>query len=308
MNEKRLNLYRWILLLTCIITGIIGVNISYYDSYDQPSIVRDIIIVGSIIIFVLLCISVLYKRKTLPAKFKMVMYFSFTILVLILVLLEYLPLYKIIDPESLWPISDSGAMILAYITVLNYLILINRLEILIPSFILVIVTGIIINRFGLNEAASPVLIGGFILSAAGFIILAVKSFISVRENRFFVILFSVYCLIITSCYILFMVRFTEYYPARSATIDTIAVIIFLLACVGLLISMPFSNYIGWKKEHQSLFKRVVLIPLVFVFIIFSLKYLLPENTYRNLFFRQFRGDKIHFWMYDYELPDSHQSK
>jgi H+/Cl- antiporter ClcA len=101
---------------------------------------------------------------------------------------------------------------------------------------------------------------------------------------------------------LFFLKFTESRPAFISVYDIIGVVGFLLTCLALFIILPFSNFIEWSKSQKQSFKRLIIMPLILFLLIFSLKFLLPGNVYRKVFFKEYsEAKKIYFDMKDYEI-------
>jgi len=66
--------------------------------------------------------------------------------------------------------------------------------------------------------------------------------------------------------------------------------------------LPFSNYLEWPESQKKSFKRLIFLPFIFFLILFSLKFLLPENKYRKIFFKEYGGKEIiQFRMEDYKI-------
>ena len=163
-----------------------------------------------------------------------------------------------------------------------------------------IVLGFVLNRFGVD-------IGGFIvgfsffLSFYGFLFLAITYSKKSKENRPFRRIISVFSYLNCLIFLLLFIKFSSEQPAFTRTLDAIGVIMFLLASIALFISLPFSNFIEWLKSQRQVFYRVTLLPLLFFLVVFSLTFLLPDSTYRKIFFIEFSTkEKVHFGMEDYE--------
>jgi len=62
------------------------------------------------------------------------------------------------------------------------------------------------------------------------------------------------------------------------------------------------DFIEWSKPQRQAFKRLIILPLILFLLIFSLKFLLPGNVYRKIFFKEYsETKKIYFEMKDYEV-------
>lgn len=163
-----------------------------------------------------------------------------------------------------------------------------------------IILGLILNRFGMELAGFIV---GFclFLSFYGLLFLAITHSIKSKENRHFRRLISAFCYVNCFIFLLLFIKFSSEQPAFTKPIDTIGVIIFILASIALFISMPLSNFIEWLKSQREIFYKVVLLPFLFFLIVFSLRFLLSDSTYRKIFFIEFsKTEKVHFGMEEYE--------
>jgi hypothetical protein len=306
---KKLNKWRWILFGSMILIIFIGVFFIWLGwtqklnsiSEELTMIIFAVFLIFPVVLVIALSVLLLNKRKVIPVRFKQVVLF------LILISAPMAISFKMDDINNyilkgFWLISFCFTMVLPVVAMIFYMDILDKL---IPAFIPVIIAGIIANRLAGQVLAIWLLGAGFGLSFEAFLLIVIKAFSEGRKNRFYLVLLTVFSLVLGVCYILFLVRFTEYYPAKEDKFDTIIIIIFLILSLGLLISMPFSGFTGWTDKQRKIFNRAVLIPMVFVFLIFSMKFLLPSDTYRKLFFKEFTNERVHFDMKDYTLPGDH---
>ena len=78
----------------------------------------------------------------------------------------------------------------------------------------------------------------------------------------------------------------------------------LLSCLGLFVVLPFSGFIEWTEKQKHSFKRLLLIPYIFLFLVFSLKFLLPDSTYKKFFSQDYAiKEKVFFKLEDYDIKD-----
>jgi small-conductance mechanosensitive channel len=188
--------------------------------------------------------------------------------------------------------------------ILAFISFIDRVELILLGLIPVIITGFIINRFGVSEGEF-IIPFAFLLSAIGFIILVFRSRHLLRTSKtkglIFVLLYSVIAILNS----LLLIKFLGTRPALNNVYDTIGVVIFLLACLALFIILPFSNFTEWPANQKLSFKRLIITPLIVFLLIFSLKFLLPDKIYRSIFFKEYsQNETIHFQMVDYKVDFS----
>ena len=113
---------------------------------------------------------------------------------------------------------------------------------------------------------------------------------------------------------IFFVKFLQWEAASINTIDYVGVLCFIGACLLLFASLPFLDFIEWSRTQKRFFYRVFIIPMLFLFILFSLKFLIPGNAYQKLFFPGYKEkeekEKVYFNMKKYEIkePDKEENK
>jgi len=181
---------------------------------------------------------------------------------------------------------------------------VEKIEFMLLGLIIVIIIGFIINRLGVEEG-SFITPFAFLLSSIGFIYLVFKSIPVFKMNKSIGIIFMSFYSINATLNALLLIKFLSVNPALNSVYDTIGVVIFLIACLTLFIILPFSNFVDWSKSLKKSFKRLILTPLILFLFIFSLKFLLPDNTYRKIFFKEYsKKEKIHFEMKDYTIDFS----
>ena len=297
MKTSKLNLLRWtFFLLSGPLLLLIGVGIDDSKSKILPWIFFILWIINIIILLVLL----IYKNSSIGAGFKK------TLITLIpLSLLAYLLFSYVLKSSNIIDYFVGGsAFILVYSTILSLICYYNIIESILVGLIALILIGFILNRFGFSEGVTIITIS-FLLSSLGFIFLVFKTIPVYKANRPTGRILMVFYSVIAVLNALFFLKFTEYRPQFSSAYDIIGVVIFLLACLTLFIILPFSNFIEWAKPQKQGFKRLIIMPLVFFLIIFSLKFLLPGNVYRKVFFKEYsETKKIYFDMKDYEIDFS----
>jgi len=307
MKPSRLNLYRWILMfLSPVIVTVMGYFIEQDQSITGNS--ENVMFFMLFMLFAFLWIGssgallgfFIYQRKTISTRIKKLL-----IVFIPASLLIYL-LFRIFDSavnlsESWYYLvfgivySIFASIILAFISYLE------KMEIILLGLIPVIIFGFIINRFGIFEGET-IIPFAFLLSSAGFIILIFKSIPLLKSERTKGMIFILFFSVIACLNSLFLIKFVSARPALTNLYDTIGVVIFLLACLAMFIILPFSNFTEWTKTQKLTFKRIIITPLIMFLIIFSLKFLLPDKTYRNIFFMEYsQKERFHFNMEDYEV-------
>jgi len=249
---------------------------------------------------VALLVFFIYKNSTISQAIKK----TFNVL-LPVSLATYITL-KILNKES--PVNEyliDGSVFLVFFSMILLIIVhLEKIQIILYGFIVALIAGFIMNRLGMSEGQYFIVIF-FLLSSLGFIYLIFKTIPVCKVNkggcRILLFFFGINSILNA----LFFLKFTENNPAFISVYDILGVAIFIIACLVLFISLPFSDFTEWHKTQKQSFKRLVLTPLIFFLIIFSLKFLLPDNTYKRIFFREYsENKKTYFEMKDYDIDFS----
>jgi hypothetical protein len=300
MNPSTLNKLRWILIVLSPLFFILIPICT--DIKWENHILKDICTLTTIILWIISSILVLvfffYKSTSInPGLKRFLLFFIPVSISLILICNSYEYYSALID------------YLLIYLTynfiislVLSLIAYLERIEIILTVLIASILVGFIINRLGFSDLGQSVLMISFGLSTIGFLYLGFISIKKIKENkikgRIFVFFYSIFGVLNA----LLFIKFASYQPEYNSVFDTLGVIIFLLACLTLFIVLPFSDFTEWADSQRRSFKRLVFLPFILFLLIFSLRFLLPENTYRKIFFKEYSSNKIiHFDMEDYTL-------
>jgi len=188
--------------------------------------------------------------------------------------------------------------------ILAFISFIERVELILLGLIPVIIIGFIINRFGVSEGEF-IIPFAFFLSAIGFIVLVFRSLPLLRTGKTKGLIFVIFYSVIAILNALLLIKFLGTRPALNNIYDTIGVVIFLFACLALFIILPLSNFTEWPAHQKQSFRRLIITPLIIFLLIFSLKFLLSDKTYRSIFFKEYSQKKtIHFQMEDYKVDFS----
>jgi hypothetical protein len=199
-------------------------------------------------------------------------------------------------------LQDLITMILLASFILACICYLEKIEIILIGLLVATLMGFVLNRAGIEAGGIIIIPLGFLFSSIGFIYLTFKAIFKRDRNITFRRISILFCGIISVLNILFLIKFSEYRPALANIYDTIGVFIFLFGSFALLIILPFSNFTEWVESQKTSFKRLILIPFLFFLLIFSLKFLLPENTYRKIFYKEYGAKGVeHFRMKDYEI-------
>ncbi|OFY63524.1 MAG: hypothetical protein A2Y71_12250 [Bacteroidetes bacterium RBG_13_42_15] len=308
MKLSKLTTFRWILLflspllLTLMMSFIDQEDLTAGDSnnffYFMIAMIFWIVCTGAIVgLFI-------YQRTTISRGIKI---FLITFIPASLIVYVFFRIF----PSTIGDLINNSVFIvigfiytIIYCVILLFICYLEKIEIILLGLIPVIITGFIINRFGISEGGF-IIPFAFFLSWTGFVILVFKSVPVYKSDKTKGIIFILFYSVIGCLNALFLIKFLAARPALNNLYDTIGVVIFLLACLALFIILPFSNFTDWAKTHKLSFKRLIINPLILFLIIFSLKFLLPDKIYRSIFFKEFsQKERVHFNMEDYEVDFS----
>jgi len=302
IKAKELDKIRWILIITSYILIVLDVGLDNLETFYNVlfAIVLILILISSILAIIFLLIKNNTVTKGLRGSF---------IIVLILAGFSYFfaeYLYNTVDIinfRQYFIILDSSAVIFFVSGTYCFISYLYRLEKILLSFIFIIVLGLVISRFTIDEARSVVAFM-MALSSIGFLYLAI-TIIKRDDKRQFRMSVAPFYYVLAFCYAVLAIKYASYRPALTFTLDTVGVIIYLLSCIGIFIMLPFSNFIEWSKSQKQNFKRLLLIPYIFFFLVFSLKFLLPEQTYRKIFFQDYAAkEKVFFDLQEYDIDEN----
>ena len=251
----------------------------------------------------------LFRRKTVSRNFKGVLISLVCISGLVFLYFIHSNIYHELPFFLYWSITDVSLITLISVSILFYFLYLHKTDIVIPILIMVILIGLFLNRVGLEREADVIILFGFGLFSISFIYASFRSLRDFLDNKFVGRLFFSIGLILAICNTTFFIKFTMWEAAHISTIDFLGAIFFLIACLLLFALMPFSNFIEWSKRQKRLFYRLFLIPIIFLLLLFSLKFLLPETTYQKLFFKGYvEKEKTYFGMDDYKINEAEEEK
>ena len=304
MKPSKLNIIRWILLILSLFFLFLTIFVIDKGNLIEASNSFVILVyIFSLFSWFLCTVSLLalfiVKRKTISKSLRV-----FLISLAIISFVLYL-VFRLIPGLSDYELLPAMLIFtIIYSIVLAFVCFLEKIEIILLGLIVVIITGFIINRFGLFEGVFLIPFA-FFLSSIGFLILFFRSIFQYKMDKTKGIIFILFFLIMAILNALLFIKFLDSNPALNNIYDIIGVVIFLLASLALFIYLPFSNFTDWPKTQKVSFRRLIIAPLILFLFIFSLKFLLPDNIYRNIFFIEYsQKEKPHFNMKDYTIDFS----
>ena len=294
--------------LLTLIAAFIFITVS--DSFTNANLFPNLEVglgITAFVVYLFLITLILFKRETVNRNFIRVLIILICVSGLVFLYFEYSDIYYELPRSLYWIINDVSIITSISVIILFYFLYLHKTDIIIPVLIIVILIGLFLNRVGLEDEAIVIIILGFGLSSISFIYMSFRSLRDFLDNKFAGRLFFSIGVILAFCNATFFIKFNTWEAAHTSTIDFVAAIFFLIACILLFASMPFSNFIEWSKRQKQLFYRLFLIPMFFLLLLFSLKFLLPGTTYQKLFFKGYiEKEKTYFGMDDYEIKEAEE--
>jgi len=102
-----------------------------------------------------------------------------------------------------------------------------------------------------------------------------------KENLYFRIIGSICFLLIALQSLTIMFKF-QHWPVAGIFV-LMAGVPTLVTTLLVLITLPGSGFINWKKEQQKILTRKILIPWIFLLLFMGLKTLLPPPAWQRIF-------------------------
>jgi hypothetical protein len=296
----KLNRWRWGLLYGSLFSSIvasIGVNFDLSDAFEIASVIT------AMVVALPLGILLLIRTHTVTTRFIwiQVILFGFG------VFFWFFTYFDFPDGDfwrGVWWTMDSVGIVLSIGAALSLLfIFLHRALLLIPMLIGCIVLGLILNRLGADSEGEYLIIMGFLSISILCLREAITSYNQFRKKLFRRRLFFFVGILLFICNILFFLQFASYEFSTFGVFDLLQTIVLLITILFLLIAMPFSNYMDWVKHSRLKFKRVILLPTLFLYLLLAIRFVLPEETYRKIFFREHAQKEIQYNMKDYKLDE-----
>lgn len=306
IEPAKLNKLRLLTLIAAFIFS--AVSVSFLETDLFPNLEGGLGITA-FVVYLFLITLILFKRETVSRNFKGFLISLVCVSGLVFLYFEYSDIYNELPRSLYWIINDVSIITSISVSILFYFLYLHKTDIVIPVLVMVILIGLFLNRVGLEDEAIVLIFFGFGLSSISFIYMSFRSLRDFLDNKFAGRLFFSIGLILAFCNATFFIKFALWEAAHISTIDFFGAIFFLITCLLLFTTMPFSNFIEWSKRQKRFFYRLIIIPMVFLLVLFSLKFLLSGTTYQKLFFKGYaEKEKVYFGMDDYKIKEAEEEK
>lgn len=299
MKLSTLNRLRWIsvfLSLVLFVSGILFVEVNLKN--NTLEIIFSLTLgISWIIANILILISFFYKRSTIKHNVKLFILLIIPVSLVLWLVFGFLKYTDIIDYLRI-----SSLYILILSIILTIICFLERIEMILLILIFISFIGFVLNRVSVSDIGPTTIQISFSISSFGFFCLSLLSLKTIKENKTKGRIFIVFYIIIGVLFALLFIKFASDQSDFRSILDTIGVIIFLAACLALFIALPFSNFPEWTDPQKKSFKRLILLPFILFLLIFALRFLLSQSTYRKVFYKEsIRKESVHFHMEDYKL-------
>jgi len=168
-------------------------------------------------------------------------------------------------------------------------------------FILFLITGFVFKKFALPFAG--VLITLFLgILASGSFMLGIKTLLMLKENLYLRILGTLCFLLITINSLCIMFKYQHW--QGGDLFGHMSLIPMIVATMFIMITLPNSGFINWKKEQRQILTRKILIPWVFLLVFMALRLLLPMNIQKKIFEKDLTTfEPFNMFPYKIEMKD-----
>ncbi len=146
--------------------------------------------------------------------------------------------------------------------------------------ILLLIAGFVFKKFGLPLAGFLIVFPLGILASGSFL-LGMKTLLTLKGNLYLRILGTVCFLLITINSLCIMFKY-QHWPGGDL-LGHMSLIPMIVATAFIMITLPNSGFINWKKEQRHIFTRKILIPWAFLLLFMALRLLLPINIQKKIF-------------------------
>jgi len=219
--------------------------------------------------------------------FKYVLFALIPVFIAPIILLNEFVIYPIISLFLL--VIDIGILIVFYT---------KRYYNVFFFLIALITLGIFFKRQHFPGAGVMLTLGALI-SAVCFFILGIKSLSQFKKNRFLRWFGFFVNIVFSICFTGFIFKM-QHWPGGNIFVIC-GTILYVLSILVFVFTLPGSNYLEWNKLSKKFFYRVIILPMIWLFIMTALVNAFPE-TWNKLTSWEYASDA--YWqMYDYTLED-----
>ncbi len=161
-----------------------------------------------------------------------------------------------------------------------------------------IIISLVLRRY--RMPGWPIVMGfSSMVSAFCFIILAIKSLFQFKDNRFLKWFGFFICIVLFAYFTGFVFKMLHF-PGGTLLLF-IGTTLFAFSVIMLMFTLPRANYIKWNIIERKYFYRIIIIPLIYLFILASVINAFPDIWWK---IRSHNYATSNYWyMQNYELEE-----
>jgi len=298
--HRRIKIISWsampLFTLLCLIAlEIVFKSTEDYYTYGTIGIIWAILMLLSFLA-IMTSYSCFHQEKTWIKRLAKYMFFIYPV-ILVLSMIIYVKSDNV-------PLIVAGTIIFTFSTIffLFYIFVFLNASSLNSTifFIVLIIICIVLKRYHISYSGVLFTLS-IILFAAGIYIYGIRCLYVIEKNPFFKYVCFLGSWLITISLVALAWKMMHW-PLANLIIIT-SNILFILGTLIVLLKLPSSGYINWQPLYRKMLKRLIL-PWTFVFMLFLLRYILPELN--SIIWYSDPGrirDIVGFEMIDYDIEN-----
>ncbi|MCK4699323.1 MAG: hypothetical protein KAT38_03275 [Bacteroidales bacterium] len=261
--------YKKVIFVFSVLSGIAFLS-------SIPAMILDVDwLYGVSVVFMSLFFAILggILSTKIEVKDRMVRNFLLISLILILIIIPgaILNIFPLIAPPTILMLLLLGALLFQTD---------KKQTTKLVVFILLLITGFVFKKFRLPFAGVLIVLLLGILASGSFL-LGMKTLLTLKGNLYLRILGTVCFLLITINSLCIMFKY-QHWPG-AALFMHMSLIPMIVATMFIMITLPNSGFINWKKEQRQILTRKILIPWAFLLLFMALRLLLPMHVQKKIF-------------------------
>ncbi|MFC2089205.1 hypothetical protein ACFLT1_00405 [Bacteroidota bacterium] len=172
-------------------------------------------------------------------------------------------------------------------------------SVLIPLFIILLA---LLFKKQHWPGGSLILTLGLLVMGLGYLILSVRYYHTIKNNKYLRIVSTLACIFIAMTCTGVLFRYQHWPGGWMATYGSLFPSLILTLIV--LITLPGSGYINWERKHKRIFTQRLLVPWIFFLLFVATVYLLPKDISDQIFKENRKeGSAFNMEYYDLEIKE-----
>jgi hypothetical protein len=142
-------------------------------------------------------------------------------------------------------------------------------------FVLIFLLGFLFKRQHWPMAGALLTIGICFLCITS-LVNAIRFQITMKHNPFLRWFGSVSCIIISTYMLGWLIMIQHWSREVGDILGYTGVVLFIISILGLVFTLPGSNYLGWSIKEKKIFFRAILIPMGIVFCLIIITFIFSD--------------------------------